>query len=1423
MEKIYDVFISYRRDKGQDLARALQLGLENRGLRVFFDLEELRGGKFNEKLYTSIEQSKNVILLMTEGALERCTNENDWVRLELLHAFSKGINVVPVSPLDCPRSFPEKLPPELEELRSLQIAVLDKNDLFRQTVDEIITKYLLDIEIADSKEQKEAERVFLELARRYKSNDGEIDAEERADLEKKAKEFKITAVRREALIQQVEHEFLDASGLLGIEKAESDSSIQYDVFISYRHDGGFSDARMMYDRLTQAGFTVSFDMDTLKNGSFDDELLRRIAGCRNFVILLSKDCFRRTLEGCKREDDWLRIELATALQYKKNIVTVMLPGFSFPAKLPPDINEVRHKNGPPYSQAYIDTFYQKLISDFLVNVDKTDAHLQSNQTQDELLADKTSSEEYDDVFEEILGDDAEFCREEAQCAYSSIPRLIPFTELKRLDETWQEAEGNFKNGDHRLAARLYMKVLELSSQIKPSSLPFIAQMANDGIDSHNENWFKTALEKAKNDNNADYQYGIGLLYSLGIGVERDVSAAFRWFNDAASNGHVKALTAVGAAFAMGEGVEVDYAKAFDYLNRADESGDTTASERLGYLYQKGFGLPDKDYHKAMDYYRKAAELDNSDAMLAIGEMIENGQGGLPDMQKAIGWYRLAVSKGNAVAQMKMAQLLLTGKGGERNYSEGIKLARLSVNQGNADALALLGKAYEEGWGMAIDKQKAEELYRSALAKGSVLAKGYLADLEAEIQYGNAMRYLEGKLGETIDYREARMWLKKSAEQGHAAAMEQLGFLCERGLGGDFDIVAAKSWYEKAAEKGNVPAMVDLGSLYFQGDAGIEKDYQKALELFKRATKVWRSVDNASQWKVLNAFYCLGQMYEKGFGVEKNMALAMRFYLTGAHNGDLRCAFQLGQIFRNGRQGIPVSTENANRWFKFCAAHEGEIHSEDDRAMRIIGHLYYLGIGEKVKDYDLANLWYEKSAKLGNVLAMYDLGSGYRLGKGVPQDIYKALDYSMKAAERGHVYSMNLVSWIYYKGLGEIEIDYSKAYKWAMKAANENFHQAMETLYRMYRDGTGVEKDEKEALKWLSKAVEGSAAAMSAMGECYEYGYLGVEIDIPKAFSLYQKAADKGNVMGMYDLGRCYWQGIGTPQDKGEALRWLLSAANQKDDDLHYDQKAYQLLEDMYYGNNDFKAKVEEFDIIDAGSNKTALSLLGKRNVHDKNFLRAMECYMAAAERGDAKAQNNLGWIYYAGKGTPRNFQKAFEWTKRAVDNGCYAGMETLFRMYRDGDGVERNDTEALKWLQKAAESVSEDSKENSCPISELGECYEYGLLGVAIDPHKAFEYYRTAASHDWSPGKYNLGRCYLRGIGTEKNVQCAIGYLKEASKIEDIDDYKYQKLAMRLLADIYRNGEGVEINEDLAIYWQEEAEKVRLPCQSKIEKNDGTA
>ena len=1420
MEKIYDVFISYRRDSGQDIARALQLGLENKGLRVFFDLEEIRGGNFNEKLYIAIEQSKNVIFLLTEGACDRFENKNDWVRLELEHAVRKQINIVPVAPLGSPRSFPEKLPDSLEPLRSMNIAVLDKNDLFKQTVQEIILNYLHGIEIIDDAEKKEAEKVFLELARSYKNNDGIIDAEERADLELKAKEFKINAVRREAIIQQVEQEFQTTKGNSFLSLPGSAAELpQYDVFISYRRDGGSGYARLIYDKLEKTGYSVSFDRDTLKNGKFNEELLRRIAGCKNFIILLSKDCFQRTLDGVKREDDWLRIELSTAISLKKNIITVMLPGFNFPKHLPSDIDEVRNFNGPEFNDTYIDAFYDKLINEFLEGNTSTPSEMsQANQVLFENTLNLTENVS-DEKIEELLGDDAEYCRMEAETAYHAISRVIPYAELRMIDDAWNEAEYNFKQGDHKIASHRYMDVLNLSSKLKPLSLPFITQMARDGIELHRNNWFEAALDKA-NAGDPDYQYGLGSLYSQGIGVEKNASSAFRWFDRAAKKNHVKSIAAVGAAYASGNGIEKNYSLAFQYLEKAFEQDDAFAAERLGFLYQHGFGLPQKDYRKAIQYYNKAAELGNSAAMAALGQMIENGQGGTPDLQQAISCYQASAQKADPTGQMKLAQFLFSGNGIPRNYSEALKLARASANQGNADAMALLGKAYEDGLGVPADKNKAKELYQHALGKGSSLAKEYLTELEAEVQYNNGMKCLESRLGMERNYEQALRWFEKAAAQGNSAAMEQMGYLSERGLGGKFDVQKAKSWYEKAAEKGNAAALADLGNLYFQGDFGIEKDYSKAMELLKKAVTLLSSAPEEDRWKVLNAFFCIGKMYEDGRGVSKNILLALRFYLTGAHYGNLRSAFQLGQIYQSGRPGIPPSAENSQRWFEFCASHENDIRSEDDRAMRIIGHLYKKGYGGKKQDAEIACIWYEKSAKMGNVLAITDMGRAYRTGDGVTQNISKALDYFMESASRGNASAQNSLSWTYYKGLGGISKDFQKAYEWGLKAAENGNAGAMETLFRLYRDGNGVEKNETEALKWLKMAVEkGSWEACASLGICYESGEMGVETDISRAILLYQKAAGVKNAHGLYELGRCYWFGIGVEKNIAQALKYLVSAVNEGDDDLHYDSRALGLLSEIYFSSKDFTALVGQFDKVNPEDNQTALFLLGNNFQHgtmglEKNIQKSIECYFSAATLENPRAQANLGWLYYTGEKVRKDPVKAFEWTMRSVQNGNSSGMETLFRMYRDGTGVEQCDSEALKWLEKAAETSQHDKKNNSCPISELGECHEFGLLGLQPDPDEAFKYYHEAAKHNYSPGRYNLGRCFLLGIGTEKNLYKAIDWLQKASECEDFDDHIYQERAMRLLAEIYRTGEYAEVNEEKANEWLKKADEVKKQSES---------
>ena len=79
-----DVFISYRKSTGREYARNIQQALENRGCgNVFFDYESLRDGKFNEKIIDAINESKNFVLVLSKGALDRCVEEGDWVKTEI--------------------------------------------------------------------------------------------------------------------------------------------------------------------------------------------------------------------------------------------------------------------------------------------------------------------------------------------------------------------------------------------------------------------------------------------------------------------------------------------------------------------------------------------------------------------------------------------------------------------------------------------------------------------------------------------------------------------------------------------------------------------------------------------------------------------------------------------------------------------------------------------------------------------------------------------------------------------------------------------------------------------------------------------------------------------------------------------------------------------------------------------------------------------------------------------------------------------------------------------------------------------------------------------------------------------------------------------------------------------------------------------
>ncbi|KAG5679162.1 hypothetical protein PVAND_008752 [Polypedilum vanderplanki] len=97
VKKSIDVFISYRRRGGADLASLIAYHLRLKNYKYFLDVKSLGAGKFADELKSSIQKSANFLLLLTTDALERCTEENDWIRIEIEMALKSQCNIIPIT------------------------------------------------------------------------------------------------------------------------------------------------------------------------------------------------------------------------------------------------------------------------------------------------------------------------------------------------------------------------------------------------------------------------------------------------------------------------------------------------------------------------------------------------------------------------------------------------------------------------------------------------------------------------------------------------------------------------------------------------------------------------------------------------------------------------------------------------------------------------------------------------------------------------------------------------------------------------------------------------------------------------------------------------------------------------------------------------------------------------------------------------------------------------------------------------------------------------------------------------------------------------------------------------------------------------------------------------------------------------------
>ncbi|MDY5119541.1 MAG: toll/interleukin-1 receptor domain-containing protein, partial [Muribaculaceae bacterium] len=76
----------------------MQLALKTKGYKVFLDFDELKDGVFDRRIEAAIESSKVFLFILSTHSLDRCKNEEDWVRKEIECAILSQCHIVPVNP-----------------------------------------------------------------------------------------------------------------------------------------------------------------------------------------------------------------------------------------------------------------------------------------------------------------------------------------------------------------------------------------------------------------------------------------------------------------------------------------------------------------------------------------------------------------------------------------------------------------------------------------------------------------------------------------------------------------------------------------------------------------------------------------------------------------------------------------------------------------------------------------------------------------------------------------------------------------------------------------------------------------------------------------------------------------------------------------------------------------------------------------------------------------------------------------------------------------------------------------------------------------------------------------------------------------------------------------------------------------------------
>ena len=173
------------------------------------------------------------------------------------------------------------------------------------------------------------------------------------------------------------------------------------------------------------------------------------------------------------------------------------------------------------------------------------------------------------------------------------------------------------------------------------------------------------------------------------------------------------------------------------------------------------------------------------------------------------------------------------------------------------------------------------------------------------------------------------------------------------------------------------------------------------------------------------------------------------------------------------------------------------------------HLYQESVDLKVKDPEQAFKKMEQAAQLGLPKAIHALADFYLDGIGTDFNIEKGVALYKEAADKGDLDA--IYDYAVANSSGMIETNQEEATKYWGIGAERGHVKSMVQYSFCCAFGIGREKDNAEALKYMTKAAEaGDEEALFQLGKWYSSNSTIVEKDIRKSIEYLKKASDKGH-------------------------------------------------------------------------------------------------------------------------------------------------------------------------------------------------------------------------------------------------------------------------------------------------------------------------